>query len=100
MHSDGGTLKRYGGLVTGFARTFAGALDVDRETVVEAVDGPVETFIHIDGNRGTDNPGGSTNRIESDDYPERTGTDRIFLAFTVDQFEALGEAIGADVTAR
>jgi len=99
-HSDGGRLKRYGGLVTGMAETFAGAFEVSRAAILDAVDGPVSTFIHIDGRKGTANPGGSTNRIQSNDYPERDGTDRIFLALTTEQFEQLGTTLGAAVTAR
>ena len=99
-HSGGGRLRRYGGLITGFADTFAGALEVSRAAILDAVNGPVSTFIYIDGREGTANPGGSTNRIESDDYPERDGTDRIFLALTTEQLEALGDAVGADVTAQ
>lgn len=99
-HSDGGRLKRYGGLVTGMAKTFAGALEVSRAAILDAVNGPIDPFIYIDGREGTANPGGSTNRIESDDYPERDGTDRIFLALRTDQLEQLGDTVGADVTAQ
>ena len=98
MHSDGGTLRRYGGLVTGMARTFGKALEVDRSAILDAVE-RVSTFIHIDGREGTENPGARTNRIESEEH-DREGVDRIFIALTTDQFEALGEALGADVTAR
>lgn len=92
-------LRRYGGIVSGFARIYAAALDVTREAVLDAV-ADVETFIYIDGNEGTSNPGGSQNRIQSDEHPDRTGADRVFIALTLEQFEALGDAVGAEVTAR
>jgi hypothetical protein len=94
-----GRLKRYAGYVTGYAETFAGALNVERRAIVEAVDGdePVETEIAINGNRGTDNPGGSTNRIRSDDH-DREGVDRVFVALTIDQFRTLADMGGAAVS--
>lgn len=92
-------LRRYGGILSGFAETYAGALDVTREAVLDAV-ADVETFIYIDGNEGTSNPGGSQNRIQSDEHPERTGTDQIYIAVTLEQFEALAEAVGAEVSVR
>ena len=98
MFSDGDTLKRYAGILSGYARTFAGALNVERAAILTAITGEVSPFIHIDGREGTENPGGSENRIQSDDYPERTGVDRVFLALTTDQFRELGDAVGADVT--
>lgn len=81
------------------ASTFAGALQVSREAVVEAVDGsdPIDTFISVNGNRGTDAPGGSTNRIKSDDH-DLTGVDRVFIAVTKEQFERLAERVGAEVS--
>ncbi len=96
--SKDNSLRTYGGFYTGMAPTFAGALQVSREAVVEAVDGPnpVDTFISINGNRGTDVPGGSTNRITSDEH-DLTGVDRIFIAVTKEQFEALAERVGAEV---
>ena len=101
MHSGGGRLKRYGGLITGFADTFAGAMEATRAEIIAAVDGdePVETEIVVNGNRGTDNPGGSTNRIESEEH-DREAVDRVFLALTTEQFEALGDRLDARVTAR
>lgn len=92
------SLRAYGGYYTGMASTFAGALDVSREAVVDAVDGsdPIDTFISLNGNRGTDQPGGSTNRIKSDRH-DRTGVDRVFIAVTKEQFEALAERVGADI---
>jgi hypothetical protein len=81
------------------ASTFAKALQVSREAVVEAVDGPgaIDTFICLNGNRGTDEPGGSTNRIKSDRY-DRTGVDRVFIAVTEEQFETLASRVGAEVS--
>ena len=100
-HSDGGTLRRYGGFITGFAETFAGALDATRAEIVDAVDGdePVAAEIVINGNRGTDNPGGSTNRIGSEEH-DREGINRVFICVTPEQFEELGSRVGAAVTAR
>lgn len=97
---DGQRLNSYGGLITGFADTFAGALDVGRSDVIEAVDGPdpVGVFTVINGNRGTDNPARSTNRTRSEDYPDRDGVDKVFIAVTSDQFERLGQRVGADVS--
>lgn len=97
---DGQRLNSYGGLITGFADTFAGALGVDRSDVIEAVDGPdaVGVFTYIDGRRGTDNPARSTNRTRSKDYPDREGVDRVFVAVTKEQFERLGDRVGANVS--
>jgi hypothetical protein len=96
---EGQRLNSYGGLITGFADTFAGALDVGRSDVVEAVDGPepVGVFTVINGNRGTDAPGGSTNRIRSDEH-DRDGVDKVFIAVTEEQFECLGKRLGAKVS--
>ncbi|MFB6248261.1 MAG: hypothetical protein ABEL97_06805 [Salinibacter sp.] len=93
------SLRAYGGYYTGMASTFAGALQTSREAVIEAVDGPdaIDTFISLNGNRGTDEPGGSTNRIESEEY-DRTGVDRVFIAVTEEQFEALADRVGAEVS--
>lgn len=97
--SGGERLHRYGGYITGLATTFSAALKVPRAEIVRAVDGdePVESEIVVNGNRGTDNPGGSTNRIRSEDH-DRDGVDAVFVALTADQFERLAEAVGADVS--
>lgn len=87
-----GRLKEYSGIVSGFAATFAGALECDRSDVLSAVNGPVDPFMFIDGRKGTDNPGGATNQIRSDEH-DRTGTDHIFIAVTRDQFNSLQTAI-------
>jgi len=98
-HSDGGRLKRYAGYITGYAETFAGALDTSREAILDAVDGPdpVETFMLVDGRRGTDNPGGSTNRIRSKEH-DREGVDHVFVGCTLSQFETLAHRVGATVS--
>lgn len=101
-YTTGDQLSRYGGYVTGFAETFAGALRASRAEIIDAVDGAdpeVDTFMVINGNRGTDSPGGSTNRIQSEDH-DRDGVDRVFIGVTLDQFEQLGEVVGADVSIR
>jgi hypothetical protein len=51
----------------------------------------------INGNRGTDHPGRSTNRIRSEEHPGRYGVDRVFIGVTLDQFERLGGEVGAEV---
>jgi hypothetical protein len=98
-------LKRYAGYLTGFAETFAGALDATRAEIIALVDGEdsnepsVPTEILTNGNRGSDNPGGSTNRIRSEEH-DRDGVDRVFVALTIDQFRSLADEIGADVSVR
>jgi hypothetical protein len=97
-----GRLKRYAGYLTGFAETFAGALNATRTEIIDLVDGEkpqVETEMVVNGNRGTDAPGGSTNRIKSDDY-DREGVDRVFICTRLGQFEALASAVGAEVSVR
>jgi len=96
--SKDNSLRTYGGFYTGMASTFAGALDVSREAVVKAVDGPnaIDTFISVNGNRGTDAPGGSTNRIRSNEH-DLDGVDRVFIAVTKEQFETLANRVGVEV---
>lgn len=96
--SKDNTLRTYGGFYTGMASTFAGALQTSREAIIKAVDGPnaIDTFISVNGNRGTDAPGGSTNRIKSDEH-DLTGVDRVFIAVTKEQFETLADRVGAEV---
>jgi hypothetical protein len=96
---EGQRLNSYGGLITGFADTFARALRVERADVIDAVDrdDPVGVFTVINGNRGTDNPARSTNRIKSDEH-DRDGVDKVFIAVTSDQFERLGKRLGAEVS--
>ena len=92
-------LKRRGGIISGFAYTFSRALRASRAEIIDAVDGTggVEPLVLVNGNRGTDHAGASTNRIRSEERPNCTGIDRVFLALTPRQFEALGEAVNADV---
>jgi hypothetical protein len=92
-------LTRWGGLLTGFAQTYSNALRASRAEVIDAVDGPdpVDTLVLVNGHRGTDYASGATNRTRSDDHPEHEGVDRIFIATTPAQFEALAERVGADV---
>lgn len=97
--SEPDRLQRWGGIISGFAVTFSQALQASRAEIIDAVDGDgaVEPLVLVNGNRGTDHAGASTNRIHSDDHPECDGVDRVFLATTLDQFEALAEAVGAEV---
>ncbi|MFP4229013.1 MAG: hypothetical protein ACLFTE_09320 [Salinivenus sp.] len=92
-------LKRWGGIITGFARTYSMALGASRAEVIDAVDGPqaVDTLVVVNGHRGTDHPGAATNRIRSDEHPEHDGVDRVFIATTPAQFEVLAERVRADV---
>jgi hypothetical protein len=94
----GDSLRSYGGYLTGFADVFAGALEVSREAILDAVDGadPIDTFMLVDGRRGSDNPGGSTNRIRSDEH-DREGVNRIFIGLTKEQFQRLANVVGAEV---
>ncbi len=93
-------LKRHGGIISGFAYTYSKALQASRAEIIDAVDGKnaVETLVLVNGNRGTDHAGGSTNRIQSDEHPEHEGCDRVYIATTPQQFEALAAAVGADAT--
>ena len=93
-------LKRWGGIIAGFARTYSNALGASRAEVVDAVDGPeaVETLVLVNGHRGTDYPGEATNRTQSANHPAHEGVDRIFIATTPAQFEALAERVGAEVS--
>lgn len=95
-------LKRHGGVISGFAHTYSKALQASRAEIIDAVDGEnaVDTLAFVNGNRGTDHAGASTNRIRSDDHPDHDGCDRVYIATTPEQFEALAAAVGADVTVR
>jgi hypothetical protein len=74
-------------------------LRASRAEIIDAVEGagPVEPLVLVNGNRGTDHAGSSTNQTRSDAHPECEGVDRVFLATTPEQFVALAEAVGADV---
>lgn len=92
-------LKRRGGIISGFAVTYSRALRASRAEIIDAVDGSgaVTPLVLVNGHRGTDHAGASTNRIRSDAHPECNGVDRVFLAVTPEQFEVLAEAVGAEV---
>ena len=92
-------LTRWGGIIVGDAQTYSSALKASRAEVVDAVDGAdaVETLVLVNGHRGTDHAGEATNRTRSAAHPEHEGVDRIFIATTPAQFEALAERVGADV---
>lgn len=100
-HSSGapGRLKRWGGIVTGFAQTYSRALQASRAEIIEAVDGneALDTVALVNGRRGTDHAGASLNRIRSDAHPDCGGIDRVFIAVTPEQFEALASRVGATV---
>lgn len=93
-------LMRRGGIISGFAVTFSQALRASRAEVIDAVDGSgaVDPLVLVNGNRGTDHAGASTNRIRSAHHSDCEGVNRVFLATTLEQFEALAEAVGAEVT--
>lgn len=95
-------LKRHGGIISGFAYTYSKALRASRAEIIDAVDGEnaIETLVLVNGNRGTDHAGASTNRIRSDKHPEQDGCNRVYIATTPEQFEALAASVGADVTVR
>jgi hypothetical protein len=97
--SDVPRLKRRGGIISGFAVTFSRALRASRAEIIDAVDGSgaVDHLVLVNGNRGTDHAGASTNRIRSNAHPECEGIDRVFLAVTTEQFDALAGAVGAEV---
>lgn len=92
-------LTRRGGLISGFAVAFSRALRASRAEIIDAVEGegPVDPLVLVNGNRGTDHAGASTNRIRSHAHPEQGGVDRVFIATTPAQFEALAEAVGAEI---
>jgi hypothetical protein len=97
--AEEGRLKRRGGIISGFAVTYSRALRASRAEIIDAVDGggAVDPLVLVNGNRGTDHAGGSTNRIRGDAHPDCDGVDRVFLAVTPEQFAALAEAVGAEV---
>ncbi|MEF8817319.1 MAG: hypothetical protein V5A58_11050 [Salinibacter sp.] len=95
-------LKRFGGIICGSAYVYSRALQASRAEVIRAVDGEdaVETLMVVNGHRGTDHAGHSTNRIRSDAHPECTGTDTIYIAVTPRQLQALVARVGARVEVR
>lgn len=88
-----GRLKEYGGIYSGFARTFAGALEADRSAILDALSGPIDTFVQIDGRQGTDHPGAATNRISSEEHDQER-VDHIFVALTAGQLRSLKSHLG------
>lgn len=95
-----GRLKRWGGIITGFAQTYSRALQASRAEIIEAVDGDasLDTVALVNGHRGTDHAGNAPNRIRSDVHPDHDGVDRVFIAVTPEQFDALASRVGATVT--
>ncbi|MFB6272907.1 MAG: hypothetical protein ABEL51_08455 [Salinibacter sp.] len=92
-------LKRWGGLITGFAYTYSRALQASRAEIIKAVDGEgaIDTMVVVNGHRGTDHSGRAVNRIRSDEHPDRNGVDRVLIAVTPEQFETLAMRVGATV---
>ena len=90
-------LSRWGGIITGFARTYSRALQASRAEIIEAVDGDngLDTVAFVNGHRGTDHAGDACNRIQSDAHPGCEGVDRVFIAVTPEQFEILAARVGA-----
>ncbi|MFB6232494.1 MAG: hypothetical protein ABEL04_15200 [Salinibacter sp.] len=97
-----GRLKRLGGVISGFAYTYSRALRASRAEIIEAVDGDgsVDTLVMVNGHRGTDHAGASTNRTRSNDHSDCDGVNRVFIAVTPEQFEALAARVGARVEIR
>jgi hypothetical protein len=97
-----GRLTQFGGIICGSAYVYSRALKASRAEIIQAVDGEdaVDTLVMVNGHRGTDHAGGSTNRIRSDQHPDCTGVDTIYIAVTPPQFEALAARVGAQVEVR
>ena len=97
-----GRLKRLGGIICGSAYLYSQALQASRAEIIRAVDGDdaVDTLVMVNGHRGTDHAADSTNRIRSDEHPDCTGVDTVYIAVTPRQFKALAARVGATVTIR
>jgi len=97
-----GRLKRLGGIICGSAYVYSRALKASRAEIIQAVDGDdaVDTLVMVNGHRGTDHAGHSTNRIRSDAHPECTGIDTIYIAVTPGQLQSLAARVGATVKIR
>lgn len=97
-----GRLKRFGGIICGSAYIYSQALKASRAEIIRAVDGEdaVETLMMVNGHRGTDHAGSSTNRTRSDEHPECTGVDTIYIGVTTSQLQVLAARVGATVTIR
>ncbi|MBB4060158.1 hypothetical protein GGP80_000512 [Salinibacter ruber] len=63
-------------------------------------DDAVDTLVMVNGHRGTDHAGGSTNRTRSDAHPGCTGVDTVYIGVTPSQLRALADRVGATVTIR
>ncbi|MCS3630300.1 hypothetical protein GGQ21_001326 [Salinibacter ruber] len=97
-----GRLKRFGGIICGSAYIYSRALKASRAEIIRAVDGDdaVDTLVMVNGHRGTDHAGGSTNRTRSDAHPGCTGVDTVYIGVTPSQLRALADRVGATVTIR
>ena len=97
-----GRLKRLGGIICGSAYLYSQALQASRAEIIRAVDGDdaVDTLVMVNGHRGTDHAADSTNRIRSDEHPDCTGVDTVYIAVTPRQFKALAARVGATVKIR
>ncbi|MCS3697992.1 hypothetical protein [Salinibacter ruber] len=97
-----GRLKRFGGIICGPAYIYSRALKASRAEIIRAVDGDdaVDTLVMVNGHRGTDHAGGSTNRTRSDAHPGCTGVDTVYIGVTPSQLRALADRVGATVTIR
>jgi len=97
-----GRLKQLGGIICGSAYIYSQALQASRAEIIRAVDGDnaVDTLVMVNGHRGTDHAGDSTNRIRSDEHPDCTGVDTVYIAVTPRQFKALAGRVGATVKIR
>lgn len=94
---DPDRLTRFGGVITGFASTYSRALNASRAEIIDAVEREVEPLVLVNGNRGTDHAGASTNRTRSPGHPDCDGVDQVFIAVTPAQFATLAAQVGADV---
>ena len=97
-----GRLKQFGGIICGSAYIYSRALKASRTEIIQAVDGEdaVDTLVMVNGHRGTDHAGDSTNRICSDQHPDCSGVDTIYIAVTPRQFQGLAARVGAQVEGR
>ena len=97
-----GRLKRPGGIICGSAYVYSQALRASRAEIIRAVDGDdaVDTLVTVNGHRGTDHAGDSTNRIRSNEHPDCNGVDTVYIAVTPGQFQSLAARVGATVEIR
>ena len=94
-----GRLKQLGGIICGSAYIYSRALRASRAEIIQAVDGDdaVDTLVTVNGHRGTDHAGDSTNRIRSDEHPDCSGVDTVYIAVTPGQLQSLAARVGATV---